>query len=177
MKSMLKALGKTDRCHVAVVLFARLECLRRNAPDPSRQRLGPRPPNRDVRVRTVRNSRPPFVKRSGSVDQTSCLWSSRSLSLFYSFSSFFLFFILTFFRNGQGQNPPPPNGHARIFLNAEIYRRSLRRKIKFLYSMSTHPRNTMSDQIHSVEFDLHLHAKVMVMKSNYSLYFSVINSS
>ena len=48
VKSMLKALGKTDRCLVGVVLFARLECLRRNAPDPSRQRQGPRPPNRDV---------------------------------------------------------------------------------------------------------------------------------
>ena len=46
VKSMLKALGKTDRCLVGVVLFARLECLRRNAPDPSRQRQGPRPPNR-----------------------------------------------------------------------------------------------------------------------------------
>ena len=48
--SMLRALGKTDRClvGVATVLFARLECLRRNAPDPSRQRQGPRPPNRDV---------------------------------------------------------------------------------------------------------------------------------
>ena len=45
---MLNALGKTDRCLVGVVLFARLECLRRNAPDPSRQRQGPRPPNRDV---------------------------------------------------------------------------------------------------------------------------------
>ena len=40
MKSMLKALGKTDRCLVGVDLFARLECLRRNAPDPSRQRQG-----------------------------------------------------------------------------------------------------------------------------------------
>ena len=48
VKSMLKALGKTDRCLVGVVLFARLDCLRRNAPDPSRQRQGPRPPNRDV---------------------------------------------------------------------------------------------------------------------------------
>ena len=48
VKSMLNALGKTDRCLVDVVLFARLECLRRNAHDPSRQRQGPRPPNRDV---------------------------------------------------------------------------------------------------------------------------------
>ena len=51
--------------------------------------------------------RPPFVKRSGSFDQTSCLWSSRSLSLSSSFF-FFFFFIFTFFRNGQGQNPPSP---------------------------------------------------------------------
>ena len=107
VKSMLKALGKTDRWLVGVVLFARLECLRRNAPGPSRQRqAGTRPPNRDMWVRTVRNSRPPFVKRSGSFDQTSCLWSSRSLSLSSSF--FFSFFISTFFRNGQGQNPPSP---------------------------------------------------------------------
>ena len=48
VKSMLKALGKTDRCLVGVVIFARLECLRRNAPDPSRQRQGPCPPNRDL---------------------------------------------------------------------------------------------------------------------------------
>ena len=109
VKSMLNALGKTDRCLVGVVLFARFECLRRNAPDPSRQRQGPRPPNRDVWVRNVRNSRPPFVKRSGSFDQTFCLWSSRSLSLSFSISSFLLFFfIFTFFRNGQGQKPPSP---------------------------------------------------------------------
>ena len=32
VKSMLNALGKTDRCLVGVVLFARLECLRRTLP-------------------------------------------------------------------------------------------------------------------------------------------------
>ena len=92
-----KAFGKTDRCLVGVVLFARSECLRRNAPNSSRQRQGPRPPNRDVWVRTVRTSRPTFVKRS--FDQTSCLWSSRSLSLSSSFSSFFLslFFFFHFY--------------------------------------------------------------------------------
>ena len=44
VKSMLNALGKTDRCLVGVVLFARLECLRRTLPilrgsdwDPARQ--------------------------------------------------------------------------------------------------------------------------------------------
>ena len=49
VKSMLKALGKTDRCLVGVVLFARLECLHRTPPilrgsdrDPART------PNRDV---------------------------------------------------------------------------------------------------------------------------------
>ena len=130
VKSMLNALGKTDRCLVGVVFFARLDCLRRNAPDPSRQRQGPRPPNRDVWVRTVRNSRPPFVKRSGSFDQTSCLWSSRSLSLSSSFSSFFLSFFffsfIHFLETGKvNPPPPPPNGHARILVNAEIYGRSL----------------------------------------------------
>ena len=44
VKSMLNAFGKTDRCLVGVVLFARLECLRRTLPilrgsdrDPARQ--------------------------------------------------------------------------------------------------------------------------------------------
>ena len=79
-------------------------------------------------MRTVRNSRPPFVKRSGSFDQTSCLWNSRSLPL-SSFSSFFLFFsfsFLHFLETGKVKNPPPPNGHARILVNAKIYGRSLK---------------------------------------------------
>ena len=73
---------------------------------PSRQRPGPRLPNRDVWVRTVRKSRPPFSKQSGSFDQTSYLWRSFSFSLFF----FFFFFHLTFFRNGQGQTPLPKTG-------------------------------------------------------------------
>ena len=72
-------------------------------------------------------SRPPFVKRSGSFDQTSCLWSSRSLSLSSSFSSSSFFFsFLHFLETGKVKTPPPPNGHARILVNAEIYGRSLR---------------------------------------------------
>ena len=78
-------------------------------------------------MRTVRNSRPLFVKRSGSFDQASCLWSSRSLSLSSSFSSFFFIFVsfLHFLETGKVKTPPPPNGHARILVNAEIYGRSL----------------------------------------------------
>ena len=140
VKSMLKALGKTDRCLVGVVLFARLECLHRNAPDPSRQRQGPRPPNRDVWVRTCVMSRPPFVKRSGSFDQTSCLWSSRSLSLSSPFLLLFFFFFfsfLHFLETGKVKTPPPPNGHARILVNAEIYGRSLMHNLHFHFQPGT----------------------------------------
>ena len=70
-------------------------------------------------------SRPPFVKRCGSFDQTSCLWSSRSLSLSSSFSSSSFFSFLHFLETGKVKTPPPPNGHARILVNAEIYERSL----------------------------------------------------
>ena len=133
MKWMLKALGKTDRCLVGVVLFARLECLRRNAPDPSRQRRGP-PPAKQSRTCECEcetcecepcvMSRPPFVKRSGSFDQTSCLWRFFASFFFFFFFFFFLHF-LHFLETGKVKTPPPPNGHARILVNAEIYGRSL----------------------------------------------------
>ena len=75
-------------------------------------------------------SRPPFVKQSGSFDQTPCLWSLCSLPLSSSFHLsfflvFFFFFIFTFLETGKVKTPPPPNGHARILVNAEIYGRSL----------------------------------------------------
>ena len=62
-------------------------------------------------------------------DQTPCLWSSCSLPLSSSFRlsfSFFFSFIFTFLETGKVKTPPPPNGHARILVNAEIYGRSLR---------------------------------------------------
>ena len=71
----------------------------------------------------MRKSRPPFVKQSGNVDQTSCLWISRSSSL--SSILFFFFFLLNL-EKGKVKPPPPPNGHARISVNAEIYGRSLK---------------------------------------------------
>ena len=79
------------RCLVGVVLFARLECLHRNAPDPSRQRQGPHPPNRDVWVRTVRNVSP-------SVRETMWKFRSNIVSMeFAFFVSFFFFFFFFFF--------------------------------------------------------------------------------
>ena len=57
-------------------------------------------------------SRPPFVKQSGSFDQTPCLWSSCSLPLSSSFHlSFFLvfFFFFTFLETGKVKPPPPPS--------------------------------------------------------------------
>ena len=53
-----------------------------------------------------------------------CLWNSRSLSLSSSFSFSFLHFSET----GKVKTLPPPNGHARILVNAEIYGRSLTEK-------------------------------------------------
>ena len=131
VKSMFNALGKTDRCLVGVVLFARLECLRRTLPILRGSDRDPARPNRDVWVRTVRNSRPPFVKRSGSFHL--CLWSSRSLSLSSSFSSFFffLFHFLHFLETGKvNPPPPPPNGHAHILVKCgKIYGRSLSNRL------------------------------------------------
>ena len=75
----------------------------------SRPRPGPRSPKQ----RRVSKSRPSFAKQSGSSNQTSCLWSSRSLSLLFScsfsffFIHFFIFSFLHFIWNGQGQNPSP----------------------------------------------------------------------
>ena len=45
--------------------------------------------------------------------------------LLFLLSSSSFFFHCYIFRNGQGQTPPPPNGHALILVNAEIYGRSL----------------------------------------------------
>ena len=81
-------------------LFARLECLRRTLPilrgsdrDPGRQ-TGTYECEPCVIILALRSWN---SKRSGSFDQTSCLWSSRSLSLSSSFTSFFLFFLFHFY--------------------------------------------------------------------------------
>ena len=113
VKSMLNALGKVDRCLVGVVLFARLECLRRNAPDPSRQRQGPRPPNRHVC-----ECKPCVILALRSWNEVEVsikhrVYGVRVLCLFlllFLLSFFLFFFIFTFFRNGQGQPPLPQTG-------------------------------------------------------------------
>ena len=171
VKSMLKALGKTDRCLVGVVLFARLECLHRNAPDPSRQRQGPRHPNRDVWVRTVRNVSP-------SVRETKWKFRSNIVSMeFAFFVSFFFFFFFFFFsflhflETGKVKPPPPPpNGHARILVNAEIYGRSLTSHlfVDILFEQRTRL-NTLS-----ISLVIHLHwtrKRYNVLQVADSLYF------
>ena len=47
------------------------------------------------------------------------------LFVFLSFLFLFFFVIFTFLETGKVKTPPPPNGHARILVNAEIYGRSL----------------------------------------------------
>ena len=70
------------------------------------------------------------------VHQTSCLWISRSSSLssILFFFLFFYFFFLHILETGKVKTPPPPNGHARILVNAEIYGRSLTNKAEVLLS-------------------------------------------
>ena len=79
----------------AWVLSARLDFHVYAGTLPSRQRTGPRPPKTDVWVRTVRKSRPPFAKQS-EVSSKHRAYGVRVL-----------FFIFTYFRNGQGQPPTP----------------------------------------------------------------------
>ena len=104
VKPISNALGKTGRCLVGVVLFARLDFAVFVGTLPSRERPGPRLPNRDVWVRTVRKPRPPFAK---SFDQTSCLWSSRSLPPSFSFLFFFFFHFYIFLETGKAKTPLP----------------------------------------------------------------------
>ena len=67
----------------------------------------PRPPNRDVWVRTVRKSRPSFVKRSGSFDQTSCVYGIRVLCLFLLL---FLFHFYIFQKRARSKPSLPQTG-------------------------------------------------------------------
>ena len=121
VKSMSNALGKTGRCLVGVVLFARLDFPVFAGTLPLRQRPEPSPPNRDVWVRTVRKSRPPFTKQS-EASIKHCVSGLRVLCLFLFL---FFFLIFAFLETGKVKTTPPPNGHARILANAEIYGRSL----------------------------------------------------
>ena len=108
VKSMLNALGKTGKCHVGVVLFARLDFPVFVEKLPSKQRPGPRPPNRDVSTNRV--------LISPSVRETKWKFRSNIVSMeFAFFISFFFFFLLSFLffsflyflETGKVKLPPP----------------------------------------------------------------------
>ena len=108
-------------------LFARLDFPVFAGTLPSRQRPGPRPPNRHVWVNescvnlALRswNKVEVLIKHRVYGVRVPCLFL-----LLFLLSFFFFFSFLHFLETGQ--NPPPPNGHARILANADIYGRSLR---------------------------------------------------
>ena len=71
-----------------------------------RQRPGPRPPNTDVWVRTVRKSRPPFAKQSEvSIKHRVYMEFAFLASFFFSFFLFLSFYI--FLETGKVTPPPP----------------------------------------------------------------------
>ena len=121
---------------------------------------------------------------SPSVRETMWKFRSNIVSLEFAFfvSFFFFFFFLFFFsflhflETGKVKTPPPPNGHARILVNAEIYGRSLMQRVvhnfqkncksvfpKILPGLPPPPLRTLVQKM----FDVHLKVLPWTKKKNH----------